>query len=103
MCNKALHHFSEEAAVKVLQEINRVAAVGYIVMDLRRSRVAWALISMLTRIFTRNKLTRYDGPLSVLRSYTVSELDALAERAGLCGRRVVKEPFWRMVVAGRKD
>lgn len=102
LCNKALHHFTEVDAVKVLQEIDRVAAVGYVVMDLRRSRVAWALISVLTRLFTRNRLTRYDGPLSVLRSYTVPELDALADRAGLGGHRVVKEPFWRMVVVGRK-
>lgn len=102
LCNKALHHFNEVDAVKVLQEIDRVAAVGYIVMDIRRSRVAWALISILTRLFTRNRLTRYDGPLSVLRSYTVPELDALADRAGLGGRRVLRELFWRMVVVGRK-
>lgn len=102
LCNKALHHFSEGDAVKVLREIDRVAAVGYIVMDLRRSRVAWALISILTRLFTKNRLTRYDGPLSVLRSYTVPELDALADRAGLGGRRVAREPFWRMVMVGRK-
>ncbi|MHB8894112.1 MAG: methyltransferase domain-containing protein [Candidatus Geothermincolia bacterium] len=103
LCNKALHHFSEEDTVKALLEIGRVAASGYVIMDLRRSWVAWTLIWILTRLFTRNRLTRYDGPLSVLRSYTVPELDALAEQAGLGGRRVVKEPFWRMVIAGRKD
>jgi hypothetical protein len=79
-----------------------VSAIGYIVMDLRRSWVAWALISVLARFFTRNSFTRHDGPMSVLRSYTVPELDTLAERAGLAGRRVVKEPFWLMVVWGRK-
>jgi hypothetical protein len=57
---------------------------------------------MLTRIFTRNRYTRHDAPLSVLRSYTVSEQDALAERAGLACRRIVKEPFWRIVTSGRK-
>ena len=102
LCAKTLHHFSEEDTVRLLQEIGRVAAIGYIVMDLRRSWVAWALISMLTKLFSRNSFTRYDGPMSVLRSYTVPELDALAERAGLAGRRVVKEPFWLMVVWGRK-
>jgi SAM-dependent methyltransferase len=102
MCTKTLHHFNEEDTVRLLKEICRVAAHGYIVTDIRRSWVAWALITVLTRIFSKNRLTRHDGPLSVLRSYTVSEQDALAERAGLAGRRVVKEPFWRMVTSGRK-
>jgi SAM-dependent methyltransferase len=102
MCTKTLHHFNEEDTVRLLKEICRVAAHGYVVTDIRRSWVAWALITVLTRIFSKNRLTRHDGPLSVLRSYTVSEQDALAERAGLAGRRVVKEPFWRMVTSGRK-
>ncbi len=102
MCTKTLHHFNEEDTVRLLKEISRVAAHGYIVTDIRRSWVAWALITVLTRIFTRNRLTRHDGPLSVLRSYTVSEQEALAERAGLVRRRVVKEPFWRIVTSGRK-
>ena len=102
LCIKTLHHFSEEDTVRMLKEVNRVSAIGYIVMDLRRSWAAWALISMLTRLFTRNRLTQHDGPMSVLRSYTVPELDDLAGKAGLAGYRVVKEPFWLMVLAGRK-
>jgi 2-polyprenyl-3-methyl-5-hydroxy-6-metoxy-1,4-benzoquinol methylase len=102
MCVKTLHHFSEEDTVRWLKELYRVAAAGYIIMDIRRSWVAWTLITMLTRLFTRNRLTRYDGPLSVLRSYTDAELKALAGRAGLSGCRVVRAPFWRIVVTGRK-
>ncbi len=64
--------------------------------------MAWSLITMLSRIFSKNRLTRHDGPLSVLRSYTVSELDDLAGRAGLACRRAEKEPFWLMLVWGRK-
>ncbi len=102
LCSKTLHHFSEDDTVRLLKEIIRVADIGYIIMDLRRSWVAWALITALTRLFTKNRFTRHDGPMSVLRSYTVPELDALAERAGLPGHRTVKEPFWLMVASGRK-
>lgn len=101
-CAKTLHHFSEEDTVRLLKEIDRVSAMGYIIMDLRRSWVAWLLISMLARLFSRNRLTRYDGPMSVLRSYTVTELGALADRAGLAGYRVAREPFWLMILSGRK-
>jgi 2-polyprenyl-3-methyl-5-hydroxy-6-metoxy-1,4-benzoquinol methylase len=102
MCVKTLHHFSEEETVRWMRELSRVASAGYIIMDIRRSWVAWLLITLLTRLFTRNRLTRYDGPLSVLRSYTVAELTALAGKAGLSGCRVVRAPFWRIVVTGRK-
>jgi len=102
LCAKTLHHFSEEETVRLLKEIVRVTAIGYIIMDLRRSWVAWLLITMLTRVFTRNRLTRHDGPMSVLRSYTVTELVALADRAGLAGCRIVRQPFWLMVLSGRK-
>jgi len=103
LCTKALHHCSEEHTITLLKEISRVAAIGYIIMDLRRSCLAWALISVFTRLFTRNRLTRHDGPLSVLRSYTVSELGALVGKAGLISHRLVKEPFWLMVVSGKKE
>jgi 2-polyprenyl-3-methyl-5-hydroxy-6-metoxy-1,4-benzoquinol methylase len=102
LCAKTLHHFSADETIRLLKEMNRVAAYGYIVMDLRRSWVAWLLISLLVRIFSRNRLTRYDGPLSVLRSYTIGELDALADQAGLTEHRIVRHPFWLMVLVGRK-
>jgi ubiquinone/menaquinone biosynthesis C-methylase UbiE len=102
ICIKTLHHFSQDDTIRLLKEVNRVTSRGYIIMDLRRSWVAWGLISMITKFFTRNRLTKYDGPMSVLRSYTVPELNALVESAGLTGQ-VVKEPFWLMVVTGRKS
>ncbi len=102
LCSKTLHHFGEDDTIRLLREIVRVADIGYIIMDLRRSWVAWTLITVLTRLFTKNRFTRHDGPMSVLRSYTVTELDALAKRAGLPGHGTVKEPFWLMVTSGRK-
>lgn len=102
LCVKTLHHLSEEDTVRWLKELYRVAASGYIIMDIRRSGVAWLLITVLTRLFTRNRLTQYDGPLSVLRSYTGAELAALAAEAGLPDARVKRAPFWRIVLTGRK-
>jgi ubiquinone/menaquinone biosynthesis C-methylase UbiE len=103
LCIKTLHHLSKDDTIRLLKEVNRVTSGGYIIMDLRRSWVAWGLITMITKIFTRNRITKHDGPMSVLRSYTVPEVDALAECAGLTGHTVVREPFWLMVVTGRKS
>jgi hypothetical protein len=43
-----------------------------------------------------NPLTRHDGPLSVLRAFTPSELQQLAAKAGLNGK--VYEHYFQRVV-----
>ncbi|HEX9148961.1 MAG TPA: methyltransferase domain-containing protein, partial [Thermoanaerobaculia bacterium] len=101
LCSKTVHHFTDEEALKMIKEFSRVARRGYIIVDLRRSWIAYFLIYLLTRLFTRNRLTRSDGPLSVLRSYTPGELAALASRSGTSTFTVSREPFWLLVLAGR--
>jgi SAM-dependent methyltransferase len=100
ICSKTAHHMNNEDAVRLIKEILRVAKRGYVIMDLRRSWVACALIYLLTRLFTRNRMTRYDGPLSVLKSFTPGELAALASSAGASDFAVSREPFWLLVLAG---
>jgi hypothetical protein len=86
--------------VRLISEMMRVAGRGYLLMDLRRSWIAYALIYLLTRICTRNRLTRYDGPLSVLRAFTPGELADLARRAGAAHFTLTREPFWLIVLQG---
>ena len=101
LCSKTVHHFTDETVVEMIKGVLRVARQGYVIIDLRRSWIAYFLIYILTRLLTRNRLTRGDGPLSVLRSYTPGELAALASRSGASVFRVSREPFLLMVVAGR--
>jgi SAM-dependent methyltransferase len=100
ICSKTAHHLADPDAVRLLGEMLRVARRGYLLMDLRRSWIAYALISVLTRIFTRNRLTRYDAPLSVLKSFTASELNGIACSAGASRFWISREPFWLLVLAG---
>jgi len=100
LCSKTMHHFSNEDVVRLIQEMLRVAKRGFILMDLRRSWIAYRLIYLLTRIFTRNRLTRHDGPLSVLRAFTAGELAALASSAGATDFTISREPFWLLVLSG---
>lgn len=98
MCNLSLHHFDERSAVLMLRELRRVSRVTPVVTDLRRSRVAWALAWVLSRLHSRNRLTRHDAPMSVLRAYTPSEAIDLARRAGWANPRVRLVAFFRMVL-----
>jgi SAM-dependent methyltransferase len=81
-CTQALHHFSRDAAVRLLRELARVARIGVIVSDLRRSYLAyWG--ARLLAYGPVSPLSRHDGPLSVLRAYTPSELTSLIRQTAL--------------------
>ena len=43
------------------------------VLDIRRHWLAYYGFTAWSRVFTRNRLVRYDGPLSVLRGFTAAE------------------------------
>jgi 2-polyprenyl-3-methyl-5-hydroxy-6-metoxy-1,4-benzoquinol methylase len=101
LCSKTAHHFTDDEVSHLIKEFSRVARRGYIIVDLRRSWIAYFLIFLLTRFFSRNRLSRNDGPLSVLKSFTPGELAALASRSGTSVFRVSKEPFWLIVLDGR--
>lgn len=91
----ALHHFSDEEAIMVLQEIDRVAGGGFIVSDILRSWGALAGAWLDTRLLARNRLARHDGPLSVLRAYTLQELHRLSEVAALRNVEIRRHPVFR--------
>jgi SAM-dependent methyltransferase len=102
ICSKTAHHFSDPQVVQLISEMLRVSRRGYLLLDIRRSWIAYALIYLLTRIFTRNRLTRFDGPLSVLKAFTPQELGNLAARAGASHFTLTREPFWLIVLQGER-
>jgi len=93
-----LHHFDGAQQVRVLRELARVARAAVIVNDLRRSRLNYLGARLLAHTIWRgNRLTRHDGPLSVLRAFTPDELVDLAAAAGIQGR-VYQHYFQRLVL-----
>ncbi|MCM3749001.1 methyltransferase domain-containing protein [Paenibacillus pasadenensis] len=84
--NLALHHMSDEDAVAMLAEMQRVTRYGWVVTDLERSRASYSFAKLLAMTVWRSPVTRHDGPLSVRRSYTADEARALLEQAGLKGQ-----------------
>ena len=81
-CTQALHHFDAHTAPQLLRELARVARIGVIVNDLRRSYLAyWG--ARLLAYGPVSPLSRHDGPLSVLRAYTPVEVRALVKQAAL--------------------
>jgi len=105
LCSLAFHHFGFESCVIALREMERVARRGWLVNDIRRAWSAYYLIKLITTLGGMNRLTRHDGPASVMRAYSVAEYRAMAEALGLrVGRDVTlrRSLFYRVALIRSK-
>lgn len=93
-----LHHLSTVEGIHLLREMRRVARRRVIVSDLERSRRARRLAAVTTWLLSRNRLTRHDGPLSVLRGFRIPEMLRMAAEAGADEARVARRPLFRVVL-----
>lgn len=98
MCTLTLHHLAEHDAVRMLREMRRVSRFTPVVCDLRRSRAAYLAARAFAALISRNRLTRNDAPISVLRAYTPPEALALAQQAAWRNPCVRAEPWFRMTL-----
>lgn len=94
-----LHHFADAAAVILLKEMQRVASKRVIVIDLRRSRLAYRLYRIFGKLLLQ-PFTYEDGSLSIKRSFTQNELVSLAEKAGFSSVEVFRSAAFRIVMRG---
>lgn len=99
---KFAHHFSGARLFTLIGEMARVAARRVVVLDIRRHWLAyWGFIAW-SRIFTRNRLVRYDGPLSVLRGFTAEELTALTSALSSYSWTVQSYLGFQLALVGRR-
>ena len=88
-----LHHLDGKEATAMVAEMSRVARLGIVVNDLDRSRLAWLGAWLLGHLFTGNRYTRHDAPLSVRRAYRLDEAVVMVRGAGLAPVRTIRGPF----------
>lgn len=82
LCTLALHHFSNEDAVRLLRRCRELSKGFVLVSDLRRSFSLIAGVYLLTTLIFREPMTRYDARLSTARAFSFSEMRELAAKAG---------------------
>ncbi len=102
LCSLSLHHFAPGEAVQVLREMDRLSRTGFILNDIRRCLAGFVAAWAASRIATRNRMTRHDMPLSVLRAYTPDEVRALLRQAGIHDASVTTHPLFRMAAVYRQ-
>lgn len=101
-CSLFLHHLGDEDAVRLLNEMARVARKRIYIIDLNRHPTAYYLYKVLGSILLQ-KFSREDGALSILRSFSPDELVEIAKSAGLTDVKVERSKVNRLVLSGRKS
>ena len=84
-CSLFLHHLDEAGAIALLTKMANAARRLVLVNDLVRGRIGYGLAWVGCHLLSRSPIVRHDGPVSVASAYTIPEVSALAERAGLVG------------------
>ena len=82
LCSLALHHFSDDDAVRALQKIRELSRARVLVADLRRSRWLTCAVYFVTATIYRDQMTKTDARLSAARAFSFFEMRKLAERGG---------------------
>lgn len=98
LCAKVLHHLPGEAGNRLLREMDRVARLGVVVADIRRSAIAAAGLWLASFPMHLHPVTRRDGVISVFRGFSGSELRAVCAGAGIAAI-IKRHPGWCLTAA----
>ena len=98
VCSTMLHHLDWQQGITLLHSMAAMARHGVVVNDLVRSRLHYYAARLVLSVVSRNHLTRHDGPLSVLRAYSVREVREMARLAGLAPVHVSTALGYRFVL-----
>ena len=93
-----LHHFRPDDVVRLLTGFLSLARRAVIVSDLRRHRVPWLFLMLVSRATGYGPMFVHDAPLSVLRGFTPAELLEAARAAGSAQARVARRWPFRLVL-----
>jgi 2-polyprenyl-3-methyl-5-hydroxy-6-metoxy-1,4-benzoquinol methylase len=87
-CSLFLHHLDEPDVIALLKKMRTANPRLILVNDLERSRFNYLAVWVASRLFSRSRVVHADGPISIRGAFTVAEMKAMAEAAGLTGATV---------------
>jgi 2-polyprenyl-3-methyl-5-hydroxy-6-metoxy-1,4-benzoquinol methylase len=77
------HHFTSTQLIEIFSLLKRQTKVGIVINDLHRHWLAFYSIKLLTSLFSKSSMVRFDAPLSVLRGFKKKELIEILQNAGI--------------------
>jgi ubiquinone/menaquinone biosynthesis C-methylase UbiE len=100
--SQVAHHLTDRQIAALAAEATRVARLGVVLADLKRSELAVLLFRVASRALRFDRATRRDGVTSVRRGFRRVQLETILRQAGR-NVAVVERPFARLVATWRTD
>lgn len=103
--NNVCHHFTDDEIIQLLIDLHSKINLCIIINDLRRNPVAYYAIKWITDIFNLSTMAKHDGPVSVLRSFTESDLIQYLTKSNIKNYQIKRAwAFrWQMIIECLKD
>ena len=77
------HHFTSEQLADIIKRLYSQSRIGIVINDLHRHPLAFYSIKLLTKLFSKSAMVKFDAPLSVLRGFSRKEMIEILEKAGI--------------------
>ncbi len=83
ICTLFTHHFKDDQLISIFHQFKTQAKVGVVINDLHRHWLAFGSIKLLTQLFSKSAMVKYDAPLSVRRAFRKNELQNIMKSADI--------------------
>ena len=78
-----VHHFDDGQLVELFRSMKQHSRIGVVINDIHRHFLSYHSIRLLTKLFSKSAMVKFDAPLSVRRAFKKSELIQILEKAGI--------------------
>ncbi len=83
ICTLTLHHFKDQEILVFMKQFVALAQVAVVINDLERSKIAYQLFRLFSRIFIKSHVAKNDGLISIASGFKKPELKIVAQQLKL--------------------
>ena len=78
-----VHHFDENQLIELFLSMRSQARIGVVINDIHRHSLSYYSIRLLTKVFSKSAMVKFDAPLSVRRAFKRKDLIRILDKAGI--------------------
>jgi 2-polyprenyl-3-methyl-5-hydroxy-6-metoxy-1,4-benzoquinol methylase len=77
------HHFENAQLIKFFNQLRTQVRLGFVMNDIHRHPLAYYSIKLLTAVFSKSAMVKYDAPLSVMRAFKAKDILQILAQASI--------------------
>ncbi|NMO95628.1 methyltransferase domain-containing protein [Paenibacillus lemnae] len=93
-----VHHFVGDDLIDIVSHMLRASRHGVVINDIHRHKVSYTAVWLTTRLISRNRYIRHDGPLSVAKGFTSADWKDLKQKLNHDSMTYAWKPMFRYAV-----